>query len=327
MVTKFKISGGLLLAACVICIGCADDKKEVVKHDGSVADMPVARTDGTVAGDMASTAGTLTLTLSGLGPLSGGFMYEGWAIVDGAPVSTGKFNLDAGGKFVDASGSEIVGGKFVADGIAAATAIVISIEPKDDADPAPSKTKVLAGALTAGTAAMTLGADAALGDTFETAAGSYILATPTNGAATDENSGVWFLKPEATPIAGLTLPTLPEGWKYEGWAVIEGTPVTTGTFTDPAKADEASPYSGATAGPGFPGEDFLVNAPSGVSAFPVDLSGATIVVSVEPDPDDSPLPFAIKPLVGAVPAAAADHTAYDMDNKAAGLPSGTATLE
>lgn len=69
------------------------------------------------------------------------------------------------------------------------------------------------------------------------------------------------------PTAGLTLATLPAGWKYEGWAVINGTPVSTGTFTSASAADDSAPFSGATAGPPFPGEDFLQNAPSGLT-FP-----------------------------------------------------------
>ena len=37
---------------------------------------------------------TLDLQFSGLEPLTNGFHYEGWAIIDGSPVSTGKFNVD-----------------------------------------------------------------------------------------------------------------------------------------------------------------------------------------------------------------------------------------
>ena len=49
----------------------------------------------------------------------------------------------------------------------------------------------------------------ALGDDFTGATGSYILATPTNGADTDENSGIWFLSlASGNPAEGLDLPIL-----------------------------------------------------------------------------------------------------------------------
>ena len=63
---------------------------------------------------------------------------------------------------------------------------------------------------------------------------------------------------------------LPAGWKYEGWAVINGIPVSTGTFTNISDFDEADPYSSTMPGPPFPGEDFLINAPAGLT-FPTDI--------------------------------------------------------
>jgi hypothetical protein len=113
---------------------------------------------------------------------------------------------------------------------------------------------------------------------------------------------------------------------YEGWAVIDGIPVTTGKFTDINAADKAAPYSETVApGPPFPGEDFLLNAPSGTT-FPTDLAGKTVVISVEPSPDNSAAPFVLKPLVGSVPTSATDHTLYDMMNNAAATnPTGSAS--
>jgi hypothetical protein len=117
---------------------------------------------------------------------------------------------------------------------------------------------------------------------------------------------------------------LPDGWAYEGWAVIGGTPVSTGRFTSVDAVDLADPFSGTEGGPPFPGEDFLVNAPSGM-VFPTDLAGATAVISIEPDPDDGPGPFTLKPLVGMIPADAMDHVTYAMGN-AAGFPTGSASI-
>lgn len=267
----------------------------------------------------------LTLTLSGVEPLANDYHYEGWAIIDGEAVSTGKFNVDESSNLVTTAGEEIPDGEFETGiDLTDATDIVISIEPAGDTDDTPSSTKFMAGAVADDNADLSVAASQALGDDFTTAAGSYILATPTDGAGTNELSGIWFLDPSG-PSASLTLPTLPDGWKYEGWAVIDGQPVTSGKFTAVDMADESAPYSGTEPAPPFPGEDYLENAPAGLT-FPTDLSGGTVVISVEPDPDDYTAPFALKPLLHQVPDPAQDHTAYDMTNQATTFPTGSAVI-
>ena len=166
---------------------------------------------------------------------------------------------------------------------------------------------------------------AALGNDFTSSTGAYILATPTDGANTNENSGIWFLDlTSGSPSQGLFLPTLPGGWKYEGWTVINGTPVTTGTFTDATVVDNADPYSSTMPGPPFPGEDFLFNAPAGLT-FPTDIAGGVAVISIEPSPDNSSAPFTLKPLVGDIPVNAVDHTTYMMNTNLSSFPTGTAS--
>ena len=107
--------------------------------------------------------------------------------------------------------------------------------------------------------------------------------------------------------------------------MIDGQPVTTGTFVQVDAADDDAPFSGPEPGPPFPGEDFLQNAPAGLQ-FPTDLAGATAVISVEPEPDDAPAPFTLKPLVGSAPEDAADHVTYPIANNAEGFPTGTAVI-
>ena len=264
---------------------------------------------------------SISLNINGLEDLGNDFVYEGWLIVDGAPVSTGTFTVDASGSLSKTSFS------LEEDMIDDATKFVLSIEPKVDSDPAPSNTKILAGDFTDSSAGLTI---SPVGD-FSSSAGKYILATPTNGADTDEKSGIWFLDLSngAPPTVGLTLPDLPSGWRYEGWVVINGTPVTTGTFSKTDATDDAAPFSGDTplgmVNPGgfFPGEDFLKNAPMGLS-FPTDISGGKAVISVEPYPDNSTHPFTLKPLVQDIPADAMDHVTYNMGTNL-NFPTGTAT--
>lgn len=249
----------------------------------------------------------LSLDLTGLEALGDDFVYEGWIIVDGAPVSTGTFSSVAFPQTFNVDAAQLK----------KATKFVLSIEPKVDPDPAPAATKILAGDFSGKSAAVS---SAGIVGDFSAASGKYILATPTDTDDTNEASGVWFLDNTNAPppVAGLTLPLLPDGWKYEGWAVIGGQPITTGTFTKVAATDDTAPFSGPVALPApngadgfFPGEDFLLNAPAGVT-FPTDLKGATIVISVEPSPDNSPAPFTLKPLAHVVPSNAANHTVIDM---------------
>lgn len=269
----------------------------------------------------------LALAFTGLEPLANGFHYEGWAITASGAVSTGKFNVGTGGVLVTVGGAAIPNGEFATDvDLDAATAIVITIEPAGDVDAVPAATKVLAGALANRSGALQISATQALGTDFATATGKFILATPTDGMNNNETSGIWFLElVNGSPGVGLVLPTLPTGWRYEGWAVINGTPVTTGTFSSATAADASAPFSGPQPGPPFPGEDFLVNAPAGLT-FPTNLSNGMAVISVEPVPDDSPAPFTIKPLIRAIPANAADHVTFAMNLNAASFPSGMATV-
>ena len=263
----------------------------------------------------------LSLDTSGWPALEGGFHYEGWAIVDGAPVTTGTFNI-ADGAIVGLDGNPIE--SFQVEGIEAASAIVITIEPAGDTDDIPSDTHFVAGDVADGAADLTIGHGAALGTDFSTASGTFLLATPTDDPEGNELSGIWFLElPGPTP--SLELPALPDGWRYEGWAVIDGMPLTSGTFLTAEGADDSAPFSGPNEGPPFPGEDYVTNAPDGVT-LPTDLSGQTIVISVEPYPDDSPAPFVLKPLLGTAAEDATDHASYPLDNSTEPLPSGTATI-
>ncbi|MDX1684286.1 MAG: hypothetical protein R3275_03560 [Saprospiraceae bacterium] len=249
----------------------------------------------------------LELNISGLEDLGPDYLYEGWIIVDGAPVTTGTFSVDANGNL---SQTEF---EVAEDDLENAASFVLTIEPNPDNDPAPSAVHILAGDFDANEMAdLSISHSAAIGNDFQLAAGDYILATPTNGMNSDELSGIWFLDASSgTPMEALNLPDLPAGWIYEGWVVVNGQPVTTGTFSSTDEADNAAPYSGTMSGPPFPGEDFLTNAPSGLS-FPVDLSGGMAVISVEPVPDNSAAPFLLKPLVGSIPSDAMDHTLYSM---------------
>jgi hypothetical protein len=228
----------------------------------------------------------------------------------------------------DLDGIAIPGGLFDAGrDLSVASTFVITIEVPGDNDIVPNETHYLAGDLGGHSAVLTVDHPDALGGDFLDATGSYILATPTDGPETNETSGVWWVNLQMVdPTAGLDLPELPVGWAFEGWVVVDGQPVSTGTFTEVDQADDAAPFSASDEdAPPFPGEDLLLNAPEGLS-FPLCLSANQVVVSIEPVPDDSPDPFLLKPLAGTVPENAADHQTFEMDNLAADFPVVVATL-
>ena len=262
--------------------------------------------------------GMLTVDITGMEDLGPDAIYEGWMIVGGSPITTGTFTVDENGKM--STNSFTVNAKDLAD----ATRFVLTIEPQPDPSPDPSAVHIVAGDFDGDNASLSISHSSALNTTFSSVAGKYILATPTDTISTNEESGIWFLdNSSGSPAVGLDLPVLPAGWKYEGWAVINGTPVSTGTLISANMADDAAPYSGPMAGPDFPGEDFLFNAPAGLT-FPTDIRGGKAVISIEPNPDNSPLPFVLKPLVGDIDANAATHTALDMAQNLS-FPTGTAS--
>ncbi len=237
------------------------------------------------------TNANLTLNLNGLEALGSDYVYEGWIIVDGSPVSTGTFSSVTFPQVFSVNAAQL----------SSATTFVLSIEPAVDADPAPADTKLLVGDFTGNAADVN---SAIVGD-FSNAAGAFFLRSPTdelepgNPNNMNDQFGVWFGTPGAPPTPNFVLPTLPAGWAYEGWVIGEAGPISTGVFTDFGARDSFNDFSGDEfkMGPPIPGEDFFLNAPAG-ETFPLDVRGRTVVVSVEPVPDDSPAPFAIKPLVG-----------------------------
>lgn len=289
-----------MLAASTLLVACSEEK---------TVETPV------------QSNGSLKLSIQNLAPTGMDERYEGWVIVDGAPVSTGLFEVNANGEFSKTSFD------MPQTTLDAATMFVLSLEPHPDSDPAPSDIKLIGGAFNENSATVSVNHPAALNADLGTATGKYILATPTTSDLTDERSGVWFLDlSSGSPMAGLNLPALPANWAYEGWAVINGTPVSTGTFTVGTEADGFNGFSGSdAAAPPFPGEDFVFNAPSGLT-FPTDLRGGTIVISIEPVPDNSPMPFAFKPLVHDVSASADDHVTFNLMNQiSTNFPTGMVT--
>lgn len=311
------------------------DGETTLDPAGSSTTEPAGSTteDESSGGDSSTSGGELAehpiaeLVVDGVEPLAGGFHFELWGIIDDAPVTIGKFNVDESGAVVDLEGIAILDARFDAGrDLIDATDFVITIEEQGDVDITPGVSKYLGGARDGLTSELVIGDASAIGDDFAAAAGQFILATPTDGPDTSEYAGVWFLDlGTSPPTPGLELPELPQGWQYEGWAVVEGTPISTGRFTALDMADLGAPHSGKLPGPMVPGEDLLLNAPEGLT-FPADLRGQRIVVSVEPEPDDSERPFTLKPLIADVAVDAAAAQSMPIANAVESLPTASIQL-
>jgi len=270
----------------------------------------------------------LTLNLQGLEDLGSDFQYEGWILVDGTAESTGVFTVNASGELSDTTFN------VDADDLNAATKFILTIEPSPDSDPMPSDQKYIAGDFSGTSASVSTSTAPAVGD-FSSATGDFFLRTPTDEMPGSPNNGndqygVWFGLPGMPPSPTLNLPTLPDGWIYEGWVIGESGPLSTGTFlsvdTRDDNAGTATSFSGTEQlGPPIPGEDFFNNAPTG-ETFPLDIRGRNIVITVEPVPDNSPLPFTLKPLAGPAGNDTAP-TSYSFNLNLSSFPTGTVTRQ
>jgi hypothetical protein len=302
---------GILVTVFFVAVACSDKNKSVPTQ---------------------STTTAVQLSLSGLKPLENGINYQAWVVTsDYYAYPLGIFNFNKDGKMVDVSGDTLLSGKFTIDlGLDEIWYIGISIEAQKVITETPSSTHILGGTVSDSQAVLTLDNVMGLGKSFQGATGKYILATPTDSINTNENSGIWFLDlTTGISFKGLNLPDPPSGWKYEGWVIADGTYLSTGKFSQLTAADDSAYYSGPVAGPPFPGEDFLLNAPEGLS-FPLNLAGASVMITLEPGEgyDDNPgKPFFLKVLVADIPPGAADRITYDMSASSDSLPSGTAVLK
>ena len=276
------------------------------KEDGEMSsDGSMEKKDGGMDSEDAMMKGTLTLSFTNFPNLGPDWAYEGWLIVNGKPVTTGVFTVDDKGM---ASTTEF---PVDAHALKNATAFVLTIEPNPDENPAPSAIHILGGDFRDDTATLTVSHSLALGVDFNGVQVSYILGAPSSEmAAKDYRKGIWW--------PNLKLPDLPQGWVYEGWVVGPDGPISTGRFTsgDMADSDGNGPTAGPKPGPSFPGQDFINP--------PIDLtSGYAAVISIEPEPDYSPLPFALKPFIDERIEDVGDHGSQDMETRTDGFPMGT----
>jgi hypothetical protein len=168
---------------------------------------------------------------------------------------------------------------------------------------------IISGDVRIGVADLTPWYDDALGGDAREAQGSFLIASPTSADSADSASGIWFLQSLAPQSAGFReLPALAEGWQYEGWvrSCCVGPPssqgyinYTTGRFSNATGYDADS--AGGRRGPvgngyPYPGQDYC-----GVKRLALRSGMFDVMVTIEPNPDNSSAPFAQLLLFGPTP--------------------------
>jgi hypothetical protein len=304
---------------------------------GVLAVLPLALTGCSDDNDTTGPGGSSILNLSfqRLEPLDEGLNYQVWVVEETATTlrlyPVGIFNVNGAGQLVTpVSGTVITGGfeaPLDADDV---WGIGITLETSNVVVSIPSYSFLLGGQMTNRVAQMSTDFPLGIGLDLSQVQGRYVLSTPTDEDGENELSGIWFMDPFQGPSApGLVLPELLDGWDYEGWVEVDGTPLSTGKFFRTDSGDESLLYNGPLPGLPVPGEDFLRNAPTGIE-FPLDLSGGKVYITMEPwqQWDVAPgQPFYLRLLEGDIPAGANPNTVYGMTSVASQLPRGTATVE
>ena len=272
--------------------------------------------------------------------LTGSFQYEMW----GKPIDTSlaavtpawkrllRFNVDASGQLLDSNGavtSTTI--RNLPANLDDYDSIAITIERTDDNHTTPSQTIYLFGRIPPNLDSARI-VELESPVPLSSAGGFCNLMTPTDSDTSNDLSGVWFVaSDQPTPAdSGLNIAPAPAGWRYEGWILHQDTWLSTGKFTRASGPDAANPYSAATLpAPAFPGEDFLLHAPTGINfTFPFAFGiGDRIVVTLEPEPDPAAGPFGITVVAVQFGGQPVPHTLVPLAGVPASIPGAFLTVK
>jgi len=198
----------------------------------------------------------------------------------------------------------------------------------------PGPYRIIGAQLEANTGTFRIGSDDILDFDFSSASGTFFLDTPTqNPPSSTPKSGIWFGIVDTTSavipglyLQDLTMAGLSSGWSYEGWIMFGTEWLSTGTFKKYDVKDEAAPYSGFLPGYNLPGEDFIRNAPAGLT-FPTDLSGRDVKITLTPSyPPGASAPFIITIFAGQIPETAETMQNYPLENVMTNTPYGSLAI-
>lgn len=243
----------------------------------------------------------LHLTFEGLPPLQNGYFYEGWAIIDGEPWTTGRFVVAADGSLVGMDGNATGGDYLSGVDLTDAAMVSITVHAPSETE-GPSSPHLISGPITELRAPLDVYGVGALEATFDEASATV--------RATDS---------EVT-LADISLPQLSGGWVYEAWVETDSTSVSLGRFGE-ATDHSVHDHSGGHPAEGTPG---LV--PYADIIADVDSRGGRVSITVELLNDDSPEPFGLTVLTAGIPTNAEAGEEHALTHDAARLPTGLALI-
>jgi hypothetical protein len=284
------------------------------------------------------------LEVNGMQNLGGSFWYEGWLIwgdLNEFHQSVGVFTVNEQGqlsqtafqtslgylqqaqKFLITIEADDVPGYIVTSRDEGGTTVYDSVE-------GPSAYQIMGAVFKGNFGSLAAGHLIFFDFEFSQASGTCLLDTPTDTSGSNPKSGIWFVNKDTSNaiVSGLNLPVVVGGWIYEGWVDVNGVLLSTGSFFNPGIKDQSNQFCDPAGTPyAFPGEDFLVNPPAGVT-FPLDLSGRNVLIELRPAyPVDCNPPFSMLQLLSVtIPGNAQPQTIYELENNATSLPSGTVSI-
>ncbi len=259
-------------------------------------------------------------SLQPLDPASEGIYYL-WALLErNESRSLGAFNVGAGGQIVDTTGAakrEFSSDQF---SMRKTLGILITVESDAVAPESPSGMQILSGTFIEGVARLSVPISTAI----TSSNGAVRIFTPTDGPNTNETSGFWMVDGNGDPL--VNVPDTTAALVYETFVEINGQSVNVGRFDRPDQSDDFCRFcADLDPAPDRPGDDLLVNPPDGL-AFPADLSGARISVSLEGRSNDFVSQSQLIVLEGFVPIGVTPETIVSLINRADSFPSGQAVL-
>lgn len=318
---KTKILLGIL-SLCILSISCDDDDETVIDDMMAEDMMDDDMMDDDMMDDDMMDDDMMTsmffVNFENLEDAPNGQTYEAWLVVNTERVSIGTFTLS------DMPNTFVVDSEM----LESAAGFMVSVEPMMDTDAGQSDIVIMSGPFEGDTAMVTTNMQ--IGD-FSFASGTFFLRSPTDETAMTGNNGndqygILFgdIDQGMPPVANFMLPELdPDRWIYEGWVMVDGTPISTGRFNAFDMQDDFNGFSAMmSSGPNLPGEDFFNNPPMGID-FPLDVRNRMVVISVEPAVDDDPAPFVVKPLAALAGMMLASNQDFALNM--AGIPTATAT--
>jgi len=251
--------------------------------------------------------GRISLTVTGLNAPGDSAWYEAWISWDELEGGNNVRKYASLGILAGSASLYSLETAVEIGGLQRAKEVIITIEPDDvpgmrftgagDTLFTPTAFSVIGSTIEANNSVFTIGSQQLLNFDFSTLQGSFLLYTPTSPASANNFAGLWFATLDTTMSTDTTgsvvidstfsealmLPELTNGWVYEGLVIKGGDTLSTGKFTSPVGADMSFAYSGSrrSAITTFPGEDFINNAPAGLT-FPLSLVGAEVQIRLTP---------------------------------------------